>query len=300
MSVYRNNYPSKENSFKQVRLGSKVELTYQNWKEEYRSALSDFQDKKIVMLFTGGKDSSLILDYLQRASLEFGFKFQTHAADYPHSVFTDAEKVKLNRYWQKRGIDILWHNISESDELIEEALNDGKNPCHVCHKVKRKYLKAYVNNIKRDVEKEIVIILSYTLWDLVSYSMEYITGAIYADPNHSNIFQGKDAEARFTETSQRFYPLMKLNRGLAIFKPLLKHNDSEISAAVGRAGIPLSSVECKYVDYRPKRLLSRFYKKLGLHFDYDQLYSFAQRALGLRDVAYYKGLDANQFLEKLI
>lgn len=300
MSAYEDNQLFVNKPEEDLSPHSKKDLTYENWRQGHESILSDFKDKTIIMLFTGGKDSSLILDYLQKASQEFGFSFQAHGADYPHKVFTDEEKAKLARYWQRRGIDIVWHPIPESDSLIEEALNDGTNPCYVCHKVKRRCLKSFVNGFHQGAGKEMVIILSYTLWDLVSYSIEYITGSIYGDPDHSNLFQGKSAETRFAETSQRFYPIIRLDGGPTIFKPLLKYNDLEIAHAVETAGIPLSSVKCKYVDYRPKRLLSQYYGKLGLYFDYDKLYKFAEKALGLRDMDYYRDLDKNQFLERLV
>jgi tRNA(Ile)-lysidine synthase TilS/MesJ len=300
MSVFKKNDALFEDTHDNFTPDSKSKLSYQNWREENKSILSDFEDKAIMMLFTGGKDSSLILHYLQRASKEFGFQFQTHAADYPHNVFTDEEKVKLDRYWKKRGIKIIWHSAPESDEAIEEALNKGTNPCHICHTVKRKHLTSFVNSHARNLEKEIVIILSYTLWDLVSYSIEYITGAVYADPQNGSRFQAKNAETRFVETSQRFYPLIPLQYGVTIYKPLIKYNDCDIAQVVEDAGITLSTVECKYMDYRPKRQLSKYYKRLDLRFNYDGVYRFAKSILGLRETSYYTSLDKDRFLEKII
>ena len=300
MADYRNQYQAAESANKDVKISSKIELTYDHWKEEHENLLSDLGNKKTIMLFTGGKDSSIILHYLQLASEEFGFSFEAHAADYPQHVFTDEEKAKLNDYWGKREVNIVWHSIPESDEIIEASLTNSTNFCYICHKVKRKALMNFINSVNQNLKQEIVIILSYTLWDIVSYSLEYITGSVYADPNSSHLVQGKSAETRFTETSQRFYPLIQLAQGLTIFKPLLKYNDSEISHAVENECIPLSSVECKYMKYRPKRMMSNFYKNLELRFDYDSVFDFANKVLGLRDIDYYKNLDMNQFLEKLI
>lgn len=295
-----NHYRAIESARKDVKISSITELTYDHWKEEFESLLSDLGNKKTIMLFTGGKDSSIILHYLLLASEEFGFSFEVHAANYPHNVFTNKEKARLNDYWRKRGVNIVWHSIPESDETIEDALTNGTNPCYICHNVKRKALTNFINSVNHNLKQEIVIIFSYTLWDIVSYSLEYITSSLYADPNSSSLVQGKSAETRFAETSQRFYPLIRLAQGLTIFKPLLKYNDYEITHAVENEGIPLSSVECKYMKYRPKRMMSYFYKNLELRFDYNSVFNFANKVLRLRNIDYYKDLDINQFLETLI
>lgn len=300
MEGYRNQYPAIERARKNIKISFEMELTYDLWKEEYENLLSDLGTKKTIMLFTGGRDSSIILHYLQLASEEFGFTFEAHAADYPHNVFTDEEKARLNDYWKNREVTIVWHSISESDETIEDALTNGTNPCHVCCKVKRKALSNFINSVNQNLKQEIVIIVSFTLWDIVSYSLEYITGSVYAAPNSYSLVQGKSTETRFTETSQRFYPIIQLAQGLTIFKPLLKYNDYEISYAIENESIPLSSVECRYMKYSPKRMMANFYKNLELRFDYDSVFDFANIVLGLRDIDYYKNLDMNQFLENLI
>ena len=75
-----------------------MRLNYTDWKNEYAPVLATFANKKVFMLFTGGKDSSVILSFLLRAAREFGFEFETHCARFPARVFPDAETEKLDTY----------------------------------------------------------------------------------------------------------------------------------------------------------------------------------------------------------
>ena len=139
-----------------------MSLNYLNWKDEHKSTLETFPNKKVLMLYTGGKDSSIILHFLLSAGKEFGFDFDTIAATYPNQVFPDSEIKELDTYWRSKNIEIKWHNLNTSDSLLSDAEKDGKNPCYVCHKIKRDYLLTLLRGIEQQ-NKDIIIILSFTL-----------------------------------------------------------------------------------------------------------------------------------------
>jgi len=144
-----------------------------------------------------------------------------------------------------------------------------------------------------------VIILSFTLWDLVSYTIEYLVGGVYSthngDGNHNDVI----AEQRFLVTSQRFYPLIELKDGLTIFKPLLKYNDNEIEKIASEEKIPLSSVECKYKYFTPKRILSDYYNKVNASFDYDNVLKHINVSMKLHELSYYRELGKGDFIKLL-
>jgi len=275
------------------------ELNYSNWKKDHKSILESLPGKKIVMSYSGGKDSSIILDFILMAGKEFGFNFQTYAVLFPHHVFTDIDKNRLDSYWGERGVSIVWHEISETDQYLDDALKRELNPCSTCGQIKRNFFINYLKNSVTDWKPD-VIIMSYSLWDIVSATIEHTLGTIYSIPGHSNLLRGKKPEERFIETSQRFYPLLKLQNGLTIFKPLIKYNDQDILNAVSKVQIPLVLTPCRYREFRPKRLFATYYEKLGLKFEYDKVFEFAKKALNLPDISYYEEIGIKEYLNKMI
>jgi tRNA(Ile)-lysidine synthase TilS/MesJ len=274
-------------------------LNYSTWKKDNKSILSSLSDKKVFMTYSGGKDSSVSLHFIQKAVKEFGFDFETHSAVFPHHVFRDIEKKKLDFYWRARGISITWHEVPETDEYLDNALYQGLNPCLICNHTKKKLLINYFKKLTPDLEA-LVIIMSYSLWDLVSATIEHILSAIYFNTNCSVPVRGKGTEERFIETSQRFYPSLKLKEGLTIFKPLIRYNDQDILKVISDNKIPLLTTSCNYKEYRPKRLFGTYYKKMGLHFEYSKVLEFAKKSLNLPEISYYSNISMEEYLTKII
>jgi tRNA(Ile)-lysidine synthase TilS/MesJ len=142
-----------------------------------------------------------------------------------------------------------------------------------------------------------VIIVGWSLWDLVGYSLEYLFGNVYANTN--GLFQGKSIEERFFRTSQRFYPMLKMKEGYALYKPLLRYNDQDIKKVIQDNQIPILTVDCKYKDYRPKRLFADNYIKMDLYFDYDKVLKFAEESLDLQKPSVYTSIDKEDFITSI-
>jgi tRNA(Ile)-lysidine synthase TilS/MesJ len=274
-------------------------LSYSNWESENQTYLERLTEKEVILTYSGGKDSSVILHYMLIASQKYGFKFEPHAAVYPHHVLTDAERQELDAYWQSRDTQIIWHDAAEGDEKLADALEKNMSPCLICNQMKKKIIMAHFSRIQPVWEK-LVMIVSYSLWDLVSATIEHILGAIYADAALSQSLRGKDPKERFMETSQRFYPWLTLKNGLTIFKPLVKFNDQDINRVIHRNQIPLSTPTCNYKDYRPKRILANYYQKMGLHFSFEQVHQFALTNLKVPDEQFYAQFSSSDYFKKII
>ena len=268
--------------------GMNSAIDYHQWKEEHKTLLDTFSDKNVMMLFSGGKDSSLAMDFLLRAGKEFGFDFEAHAAIFPVHRYTDAERERIGSYWDKRGADITWHDMSETDEYLENA----PNPCVACQKLRKKLLKSSLTNSIEDWSS-LFVIINHTLWDIVSYSLEHMLSGLFS--NSVNAENNK----RFMETAQRFYPLLKMKEGYTVFRPIIRYNSDDILKVIKEADIPTLSIPCEFKEFRPKRVLERYYQKTGIHFDYDKVFDFARGSLSLPDISTYTSIDRDEYLSNV-
>jgi tRNA(Ile)-lysidine synthase TilS/MesJ len=271
----------------------KSTLNYETWVNHNEEYLKKLHDKRVFVTYAGGKDASVILHFLIQAREEFGFEFETHAAMFPTHVYTKDEVHKLDSYWKARGISINWHPINENESAFEIAKQKGTNPCEVCHSTKRKRFLEYLNDTTTDWDS-LVLIVGWSLWDLVGYSLEYLLGSVYTD--RDALFQGKSIKDRHYRTSQRFYPMLKMKEGYSLYKPLLRYNDQDIKMVIHENQIPILTTDCKYKDFRPKRLFADCYIKMDLYFDYDKVIKFAQESLDLQKASAYTSLDKEDFI----
>ncbi|MBU2497680.1 MAG: hypothetical protein KKE57_02155 [Proteobacteria bacterium] len=267
------------------------EISYSQWRRENSAFLKGLVGKNIFLLFSGGKDSSLSMDLTLRASEEFGFDFEAHAGAFPVSRYTQEEKGRIQAYWDKRGARIVWHDMKETDEALREA----PNPCLLCQKIRKRMLNVILSEWVDDWGN-LVLIPSYTLWDIVSYAAEHMLSSTFSISDQSTEDQKMK---RFTEIAQRFYPLLKLREGYTVFRPLLKYNGRDVARAVEKEGIPILSIPCEFKEFRPKRVLERYYEKMGLSFDYEAVLDFARGALHIPEASAFASFGKEEYLKDI-
>lgn len=171
-------------------------------------------------------------------------------------------------------------------------LENSKNPCLPCQERRRKLLKSILTRSIEDW-RNLVLIVSYSLWDIVSYSLENMLNNISSNPDQKiRIEKNK----RFKETAQRFYPLLTMKEGYQIFRPLIKYNNDDILEVISQENLPTLSIPCKFKDFRPKRILEKYYAKMGLRFNYNQLIDFAINSLNLPDISSYTSMEKEDYL----
>jgi tRNA(Ile)-lysidine synthase TilS/MesJ len=264
-------------------------ITYEDWREADRRILKEFPGKKLFVMYSGGKDSSLCLDFMLRAAKEFGFDLEAHAGAFPLHRYGEEEKKKLGGYWEKKGARVIWHDIGVTDQDLASA----PNPCIACQKARKKVLNAILNRSTQDWTN-LVLIPSFTLWDIVGYSIEHLLGSLYVSRDHRG-----EGNERFFETAQRFYPVIRMKEGYTVYRPLIRYNGPDVSETIKQEGIPLLSVPCRFKEYRPKRMLEAYYEKMGLRFDYEKVFRFAQTSLSLPDLGKYASLDREEYFKKI-
>ena len=263
------------------------ELDYVSWREEYKRVLESFSDKNIFLLFSGGKDSTVVLDLITTAKEDFGFDFTAHSATFPNHRYTEAERMRIESYWQKRGVQIIWHDLEEMDD----CLANSENPCRPCQELRKKLMKRV---LARSIEDwgSLVLIVSFSLWDIVSYTLEHLLADIFSSPDQRISLEKNQ---RFKETSQRFYPLLTMKEGYQVFRPLIKYNNDEILKVIEKKSLPIFTTPCEFKEFRPKRILEKYYQKMGLRFDYDQLMDFAKKSLNFPDISSFTDIGKEDY-----
>ncbi len=267
------------------------EIRYSGWRNTYRAILEMFGKKRVLISFSGGKDSSLALYFLSKAAAEFHFQFETHAGAFPVHRYTPKEKKRLESYWMNRGVNILWHEVPETDEQIR----DTKNPCQSCQKIRKNLLKTFVSEKISDLS-ELVLVVNFSLWDIVGYSLEHILADIFQKSDEK---KGMEKSKRFIETAQRFYPVLNMKEGYTVFRPLISYNGCDILHTLERKDVPFLSIPCEFREYRPKRVLERYYEKMELRFHYENVLDFARKALGLPDASSYTSIEKERYLKDI-
>ncbi len=264
-------------------------IVYSNWRDEYGPILQSFHGKRILFSLSGGKDSSLSMDFMLRGGEEFDFSIEAHVAAFPIHRYTQPERERIGSYWRSRGVDLVWHDFLERDEQIRDTVN----PCHSCQKIRKTLLKTMVAEKVDDLEN-LVLIVNFSLWDIVGYSLEHILADIYPKAGGKGV---PEKSKRFMETAQRFYPLLKMKEGYTVFRPLVKYNGCDVLYTIEESGIPILSIPCEFKEYRPKRIFENYYEKMGLRFDYERVFRFSKTALDLPEISSFSSLSKEVYLK---
>ncbi len=91
-----------------------------------------------------------------------------------------------------------------------------------------------------------------------------------------------------------------MKEGYTIYKPLLRYNDQDIKKVISDNEIPILRTDCRYKDFRPKRLFAESYIKMDLYFNYDKVMKFAQESLRLVEPSFYANVNKSDFISCII
>ena len=71
---------------------------------------------------------------------------------------------------------------------------------------------------------------------------------------------------------------------------------ASINNLLAKESIPTLKIPCKYKDFRPKRILEKYYERMDLYFDYNRLFDFAKTSLNIPDMSFYTSIGKEEYL----
>lgn len=263
---------------------------FQKWGTHNRDYLNACQKKRLIVTFSGGKDSSACLFLLNKAKDRYKYDLEAHLYAYPTHIYGEGSKEDLLSFWGKQGVKLLFHPSEEDDSFLEHQ----ENPCITCQDIRKKALFRLLPFTEKSISN-LVIVSGHSLWDLVSYVLEIFITRELADYSHH---ENPDSAERFIEISQRFYPFISMREGYAVFRPMLCLNQKEIEHILEAEALLTLNTSCQYSQFRPKKVLENYFQMFDYQFSYKKIIEFAQKKIGISDTSKIKYLSQKEYLSR--
>ncbi len=262
------------------------------WEERNAPYLTRFRGKKLVIAFSGGKDSVVCVHLLNRLREKYGYEAEAHLYAFPRHLYSPAYRAAITDFCASRAIPFRYH---EADPSLPD-IRGLPDPCRVCQMARKKGLIQLFPALGVPPSK-LVLVSGHSLWDLAGYALEHLIDHELADQREHDATQAKE---RFLEIAQRFYPYLEMKEGYAAYRPMHFLNQEEIRGLLQDSGVPPQDSPCEFGTRRPKKFLAGYFERFGLEFSYDRVMEFAKRHLQLGDKADVEKLDRDEFLGKRI
>ncbi len=263
---------------------------FQKWGTHNRNYLNACQKKRLIVIFSGGKDSSACLFLLHKAKDRYNYDIEAHLYAYPRHIYGEDFKEDLLSFWEKKGVKLFFHPSEEDDLLLEHQ----ENPCIICQDIRKKALFRLWSSTEKSISN-LVIVTGHSLWDLASYALEIFIARELADYSHR---ENPVSAERFIEISQRFYPFISMREGYAVFRPMLCLNQKEIEHILEAEALPVLDTSCRYSQFRPKKVLGNYLQMFDYRFTYKKIIEFAQKEIGISDTSKIKYLSQKEYLSR--
>jgi tRNA(Ile)-lysidine synthase TilS/MesJ len=250
---------------------------FQKWETHNRDYLIACKEKRLIVTFSGGKDSSACLFLLHKVKDLYNYDLEAHLYAYPRHIYEESFKEELLSFWGKQGVRLFFHPSEEDDSLLEHQ----ENPCVICQNLRKKALLRLWSAKKEEVNN-LIIVSGNNLCDLASYLLEISIATEMTDDLYRKDYFW---EKRLSEISYRFHPFLSMKEGYAVFRPMLCLNQNEIENIIKSNDILTLSVSCRYSHLRPKKILAKYFKEFDYQFSYKKIIECAQKKIAILDTS---------------
>ena len=215
---------------------------------------------KVIFLFSGGKDATLGLYFLQKYIQEndLNISVETVLVTYPlHCYFAkdDSETesfVALKKYWFEQ--DVTFHVFVP--DVADIDANDAL-ACKTCKVTRKKIIDEFLDNI--DDKTRTAIMTGYTLYDVLAFLDEVLLITNYDLKNYKQ----KDSAIvnRVENCLHKMSVKENLPNGFRIIRPLVNTSEHDIRLCNGELELPFCTVTCEAAKVKLKR---QYFKVLDL------------------------------------
>ena len=258
------------------------------WEKRNREYLTRFAGKKLVVAYSGGKDSTVCVHLLNGVKEKYGFTVEAHLYAFPRHLYNPAYRAAVTGYWESHGVPFGYHEATEADPEIR----DLEDPCLLCQKVRKRALLSLFPKMGAPLPK-LVLVSGHSLWDLAGYALEHLINHKLARQKEEDRERSRE---RYLEISQRFYPYLEMKEGYAVYRPMHFLNQEEIRLLLRESGATPEDSACQFAVNRPKKFLGKYFEKFGIEFTYDGVMEFARKHIALEAKAAVEAVDKEEFL----
>ncbi len=273
----------------------RLQNIFNRWIDKNDDYLKACRGKMLAVTYSGGKDSSAALYLLNRAKEKYEYHMEAFLYAFPVHRYSKEELTQLEGYWRKNSVSVNSYFPDVDDSILKGVAN----PCRVCQDLRKKQLLILFDMYKERIE-DLVIVSGHSLWDLAGYAINRLVASELAVDKDSAVSLESASKERFLEISQRFYPFFKMPNSYYVYRPMLFLNKEEIELILKEENIPILSTSCIYSDFRPKKVLGRYFEEFGYNFSYESVFSFAKNRLNIPDISEFQKLSGKDFLKTKI
>lgn len=205
---------------------------------------------RIIFLFSGGKDATLGLYYLNEYVIENKLPISVEALmiAYPTHVYYHKDSreascfVNTKNFWENSGVK--FHIFDSEAADFDET---EKNACKICKAARKKLVDGFLNTCEN--KERTAIVTGYTLYDAMAYMDEIILVSNFEFDNIDN----EKALNRMKNCFHKMKIKEKLPNGFTIIRPLINMKENFIMQDVIDLEIPYISRGCKASVNKHKR-----------------------------------------------
>ena len=208
--------------------------------------------KKIVYLFSGGKDATiglyLLNKYLKENSLDIDL--QAIMVTYPqHVYFNDDGSERecyahIKKYWFGQNVNLHVFVPDDADIGGDEA-----NACKICKTARKKLVDKFLDDI--DDKPSTAIVTGYTLYDILAYVDEMALVCNYDFRNYTKLDQ--KIVNRIENCLHKMRAKEELPDGFRIIRPLVDFNEVDVVKSNNELNLRFIETPCNAAKYKHKR-----------------------------------------------